>query len=156
VADSVPGGNWFSRLLRERSVRVAIALSIAASFAVVALSGAKSPLDRPRLGNVPAIAEAIGPLVVLAFVFVQITVTFFLTRRRIVPNMADRAPAASAARGEVIVLWIYAAIVMLAGRWIGQGLFGEGIGLHLWGYHAITPHVTGDTPMLVDAFGIGR
>jgi hypothetical protein len=133
VADSVPGGNWFTRLLRERSVQLAIAFWIAASSAIVPLSGAKSPLNRPRLGNVPAIAEAIGPLVVLAFIFVQMTVTYFLTRRRTVPNMADRAAAASVARGEVTVLWIYAAVVMLAGRWIGQRLFGEGIGLHVNG-----------------------
>lgn len=28
--------------------------------------------------------------------------------------------------------------------------------VHLWGYHAITPHVTGDTPMIVDIFRIAR
>jgi hypothetical protein len=26
--------------------------------------------------------------------------------------------------------------------------------VHLWGYHAITPHVTADTPMVVDIFRI--
>lgn len=28
--------------------------------------------------------------------------------------------------------------------------------VHLRRYHAITPHVTGDTPMIVDVFRIGR
>ena len=26
--------------------------------------------------------------------------------------------------------------------------------VHLWGYHAISPHVTADTPMIVEIFGI--
>jgi hypothetical protein len=28
--------------------------------------------------------------------------------------------------------------------------------VHLWGYHAVTPHVTGDTTMIVDVFRIAR
>jgi hypothetical protein len=26
--------------------------------------------------------------------------------------------------------------------------------VHLWGFHAVTPHVTADTPMVVKIFGI--
>jgi hypothetical protein len=133
MADSVSSGSWFTRLLRERSVQIAIVLWIAASFAVFLLSGTKSPLNRPRLGNVPVIAEAIGPLVGVAFVFLQMTVTYFLTRSRTLPDMASRAPAVPLARREVLLLWTYGGLVMLAGRWLGQRLFGEGIGLHLNG-----------------------
>jgi hypothetical protein len=64
---------------------------------------------------------------------VQMAVTYFLTRRRNVPDMSGRAPAVPVARREVILLWAYGAFVMLAGRWLGQRLFGEGIGLHLNG-----------------------
>jgi len=75
----------------------------------------------------------IVPLVGLVFVFVQMGVVYFLTRRRAVPDMAARAPDAAVARREVWSLWAYGALVLLAGRWIGLRLFGEGIGLHLNG-----------------------
>jgi hypothetical protein len=130
---SAPAGNWFTRLLRERSVQIAIVFWIAASMAIIPLSGVKSPLNRPLLANVPVVAQVIIPFVGLLLVFGQMAVTYFLTRRRTVPDMAGRAPDAPVARREVILLWAYGALVMLAGQWIGQRLFGEGIGLHLNG-----------------------
>jgi hypothetical protein len=120
-------------LLRERSVQLAVVLWVAASFAVFPLSGAKFPLNRPALANLPLRFQVIAPIVVLAFVFLQMTVTYFLTRRRTIPDMASRAPERTVARREVWLLWTYGALVLLAGRRIGQQLFGEGIGLHLSG-----------------------
>lgn len=131
--NSVPAGSWCTRLLRERSVQIAIVFWIGASFAIFPLSGSRFLLNRPALANLPIIAEAIGPLFGLAMVFVQMTVTYFLTRRRIVPDMASRAPAIPLARREVLLLWTYGTLVLLFGRWLGLRLFGEGIGLHLNG-----------------------
>ena len=133
MANSVPRGNWFTRPLRERSVQIAIVFWIAASFAIVPLSGEKSPLYRPVLANVPIAAQVIIPSVGLLLVFVQMTVTYFLTRRRTVPDMIYGVPAAPVARREVFLLWTYGVLVLLAGRWLGLRLFGEGIGLHLNG-----------------------
>jgi hypothetical protein len=113
MPNSVPAGSWFTRLLRERSVQIAIVFWIAASFAIFPLSGSRFPLNRPALANLPIIAEAIGPLFGLAIVFVQMTVTYFLTRRRIVPDMASRAPAIPLARREVLLLWTYGTLVLL-------------------------------------------
>src|SRR5271163_4463212 len=48
-------------------------------------------------------------------------------------GLAERAPERSIARGETLAMWAYAAVVMVAGRLIGQHLFGEGIALHLNG-----------------------
>jgi hypothetical protein len=56
-----------------------------------------------------------------------------LTRKRPVINLAQRAPESSIARSEVLAMWLYAAVVMVAGHLIGQHLFGEGIALHLNG-----------------------
>jgi hypothetical protein len=126
-------GSWFANLLRQRSVQVAVVLWVAASFAVFPLSGAKFPLNRPLLAKLPLAAQVIVPLVGLAFVFVQMAVTYFLTRRRAIPDMASRAPDSAVARREVWLLWAYGAAVLLVGRWIGLRLFGEGIGLHLNG-----------------------
>jgi hypothetical protein len=67
-------------------------------------------------------------LVVLMFGLVAL-----LTRKRPVIDLAHRAPECSTARRETLAIWTYAAVVMVAGRLIGQRLFGEGIALHLNG-----------------------
>jgi hypothetical protein len=67
-------------------------------------------------------------LVVLMFGLVAL-----LTRKRPVIDLAQRAPESSIARRETLAMWAYAALVMVAGRLIGQHLFGEGIALHLNG-----------------------
>jgi len=123
----------FSHLLRRRSVQLAILLWLAASFAVFPLSGGKLPLNRPLLNNLPLLAQVIAPVVVLLIVFVEMALTYFLTRHRTLPDMAARAPEPAVARREVLLLWLYAATVLLVGRWLGLYFFGEGIGLHLNG-----------------------
>lgn len=133
MATTARSGSWFANLLRERSVQVAVLLWVAASFAVFPLSGGKFPLYRPALAKFSLRFQVIAPIVVLAFIFVQMGVTYFLTRRRTVPDMAARAPEREVARREVWLVWAYGAAVLLAGRWIGLRLFGEGIGLHLNG-----------------------
>jgi hypothetical protein len=127
------GKSWFANMLRARSFQIALFLWVAASFAVFPLSGGKLPLNRPALTNFSVTFQVIASTVALAFTLVQMTVVYFLTRRRMVPDMAGRAPDVAVARREVCLLWAYGAIILLAGRWIGLGLFGEGIGLHLNG-----------------------
>jgi hypothetical protein len=67
-------------------------------------------------------------LVVLMFGLVAL-----LTRKRPVIDLAQRAPESSIARRETLAVWAYVAVVMVAGRLIGQHFFGEGIALHLNG-----------------------
>jgi hypothetical protein len=67
-------------------------------------------------------------LVVLMFGLVAL-----LTRKRPVIDLGARAPECSIARRETLAMWAYVAVVMVAGRLIGQHLFGEGIALHLNG-----------------------
>ena len=120
-------------MLRERSFQIAFVLWVAASFAVFPLSGGKLPLNRPALANFSVTFQVVASTVALAFTLFQMAIVYFLTRRRTIPDMAGRAPAATVARREVCLLWAYGALVLLAGRWIGLRLFGEGIGLHLNG-----------------------
>jgi hypothetical protein len=127
-------GFWLWRLLRERSVQIAIAFWVVASFAVFPLcADGKFPLNRPALASLSLRFQVIAPFIGAAFVFLQMGVVYFLTRRRTVPDMAGRAPAEAVARREVLFLWAYGAIILVAGRWLGIRLFGEGIGLHLNG-----------------------
>jgi hypothetical protein len=127
------GRSWFANMVRERSFQIAFVLWIIASLAVFPLSGGKFPLNRPALASFPVTFQVIASTVGLAITIVQMTIVYFLTRRRAVADMAGRAPDATVARREVCLLWAYGALVLLAGRWIGLRLFGEGIGLHLNG-----------------------
>jgi hypothetical protein len=125
---------WLWRLLRERSVQIAIAFWVVASFAVLQLcADGKFPLNRPALASLSLRFQVIAPIIGAAFVFLQMAVVYLLTRRRTVPDMAGRAPAEAVARCEVLLLWVYGAIILFAGRWLGIRLFGEAIGLHLNG-----------------------
>jgi len=126
-------GFWHA-LLRERSVQICIAGWVVGSAAVFLLcSGGPFPLNRPALAGLSAGVQVLLPLAFLAFVLLQMGVVTFLTRRRVVPDIAARAPAAQIARREVFYLWGYGLVVLVAGRLIGLHFFGEGIGLHMNG-----------------------
>jgi hypothetical protein len=120
-------------MLRERSFQIALLFWVAASLVVILLNGGKLPLNRPALANFSVTFQVIASTVALAFTLFQMTIVYLLTRRRIIPDMAGRAPDVALAQREVWLLWAYGALVLLVGRWIGLRLFGEGIGLHLNG-----------------------
>lgn len=125
--------SWFSSLVRERSLQIAALLWVAASLAVFLFAGGKSPLNRPALNTLPLRSQVIASSFTLVFVLLEMGIVSLLTRRRTVPDMASRAPLEPQARREVISLWIYGTIVLLAGHWVGLRLFREGTGLHLNG-----------------------
>ena len=69
----------------------------------------------------------------LVLVVLMFGLVVLLTRKRPVIGLAQRAPESSIARRETLAMWAYVALVMVAGRLIGQHFFGEGIALHLNG-----------------------
>jgi hypothetical protein len=69
----------------------------------------------------------------LVMVLLMFGVVMLLTRKRPVIDLGQRAPESSTAGRETLAMWAYVAVVMIAGRLIGQHFFGEGIALHLNG-----------------------
>jgi hypothetical protein len=69
----------------------------------------------------------------LVLVLLAFGVVMLLTRKRPIPDLAQRSPERVTALRETLALWAYIAAVMVAGRLIGQHIFGEGIALHLNG-----------------------
>src|SRR6202035_4851110 len=136
--------SWFVELVRERSVQLAAVLWVALSLAVFPLSHlgqpgrpaaagqpghpppAALPFDRPAMAGVPVTAQVAAASVQLVFTFVLMALTWLLTRKRQIPDMASRAPAAAVARREVLWLWTYGAAVLAVGQVAGRQLFGEG------------------------------
>lgn len=92
------------------------------------------PLNLPasQLKQTP-LAHVIDSWVALVFLVLECGLVLLFTRRRPWPDLAQRAPQRSIALREMAVLWIYGAVVLLAGRWLGFHIFGAGIAMHLNG-----------------------
>ena len=90
---------------------------------------------RCRWGRIRAIRAGmvIFSSIALVFLALEIGLVALITRRRPMPDLAGRAPERGVALREAVLLWIYGAAVLLAGRFIGLHFFGAGIAMHLNG-----------------------
>jgi len=115
--------NGIGWVVRQRALYVAVLLWLL-------LTGVGLLFSRhtPRFRGLVVGSSEYLVLVVLMFGLVAL-----LTRKRPVIDLGQRAPESGTARREALAMWAYAAVVMIAGRLIGQHLFGEGIALHLNG-----------------------
>lgn len=119
-------------LIQQRSFQVALALWILISLAALALCHGTMPLPiGPHPGN-PA-ALVVSSSIALVFLVMEIGLVALIARRRPLPDLAERAPESGVALREAVLLWIYGASVLLAGRFIGLHYFGAGLALHLNG-----------------------
>ena len=121
-----------SYFVRQRSFQVALILWVAISLAMVALCHGTMPLPMGPHPQTP-VAFVIGSQTSLVLLILLIGLVGLITRRRPMPDLAARAPERSTALRETIGLWIYCAIVLVAGRLIGLHYFGAGIAMHLNG-----------------------
>ena len=136
----VPARPWW----RERSLYVAIIAWMVCLCAIYPLSGGTLPFNRPNIAALTfsqqMVYQVFQPLVFFFF----LAVIYWLTRRRALPDMAQRAPDRAIAAREALLMWLYAALALGAGQIIGGKVFGQGIGLHLNGSlfgvtHMLTP-----------------
>lgn len=119
-------------VVRQRSFQVALILWVLISVAAVELCHGTMPLPMgPHPGD-PA-GMVIFSSIALAFLALEIGLVALITRRRPMPDLAGRAPERGVALREAVLLWIYGAAVLLAGRFIGLHFFGAGIAMHLNG-----------------------
>ena len=110
-------------LARQRSLQLVLLLW-------VLLSAAGAALGR----GMPWVNSQVewGSVAVVVLVL-EIGIVALLTRRRPLPDLGQRAPERAVALREVAGLWLYGAIVLVAGRFIGLHFFGQGIAMHLTG-----------------------
>jgi hypothetical protein len=115
------------------AVLVAATLWIVANVAVVVLADGRLPFDRPALAGMPFAQQVALPSVGLIEVFVLMAVVYFLTRRRVIPDLAARAPERSLAARETVALLGYAALGQVGGWLLGPAL----------GYRSFSSHIAG-------------
>jgi hypothetical protein len=127
-------------LFHQRSVQVVIAVWIA-SVAFVALTVRTLPFNwggmaMPGMASMTDMStgfQLVSANIQIVFVLVLIGVALFLTRRRTVVNIADRAPTLAQSRTEVLWIAVYAIAAQLIGLMLGHMVGGYAISLHLPG-----------------------
>lgn len=125
-------GSKLGYFVRQRSIQLALILWVLISVAAVELCHGTMPLPMgPHPGHPKAMV--IFSSIALVFLVLEIGLVALITRRRPMPDLAGRAPERGVALRETLLLWIYGAAVLLAGRIIGLHFFGAGIALHLNG-----------------------
>ena len=122
----------FGTLFKQRSLQLALVLWVLLSLAALALCHGAMPL---RIGThpQPPVALVISSWIALLFMVLEVGLIAWMTRKRPMPNLAERAPERRVALQETVGLWIYGAVVLLVGRFVGLHFFGEGIAMHLNG-----------------------
>jgi hypothetical protein len=120
-------------LVRQPSLWIALLIWCLLSAGAILLCRNAVPLDRPELASQTPVNEVLGNSVGLVAVILLVAIVAFLARHRPYPNLAERAPERGVALRETVAVCMYGAVVLLAGRIIGDHYFGEGIALHLNG-----------------------
>ncbi len=121
------------RLRSHRSLWCAAAGWVVVNVALVALAGGHLPLHATSLARPPARSEVLGTDLMYAEVIVLMVVVHLLTRRRVVPDLATRAPTRIVARAEVAGVIGYGLVAMLGGFLLGRALGWHAFGFHLDG-----------------------
>ncbi len=128
-----PPASGIKYLVRQRSLWIALLIWCLLSGAAILLCRNGVPLDRPELAATPPITDVLNNSSGLFSIILLIGIVTLLARRRPLPSLIERAPERGVAWRETLATWLYGAVVLFAGRIIGQRYFGEGLALHLNG-----------------------
>jgi hypothetical protein len=118
------------RTLLHPAILTAAAIWAIANIAVISLSGGVLPFDRPKFNGLSIAAQLAMPSAWLIEILAFMVLVAFVTRRRVAPDMAARAPAKSIAGAEVFGLVVYA-IAGQAGGWV----LGPALGYRPFSFH---------------------
>ena len=100
---------------------------------VLLLANGHLPFDRPALAALPFAQQVAFPTLGLIEVFALMAMVWWLTRRRVIPDMAARAPDKALAARETALVWTYAALAQAGGWVLGPAL----------GYRPFSFHIAG-------------
>ena len=128
-----PARRGRAALLRQRSVHLAALGWLAANAVVLAVAGDALPFDWPTAAARTPVGRLVDANLVLVEVLLLTALACWLTRKRALPNLADRAPERSVAARETLLLLLY-----------GAGGLGLGFILaRLAGWHPFGLHLAG-------------
>ncbi|MEV0153818.1 hypothetical protein AB0H57_08775 [Micromonospora sp. NPDC050686] len=120
-------------LLCHRGVHLSALGWLAGNAVVLAVAGDALPFDWPAAAARTSVDRLVDANLALVEVLLLTALTFWLTRKRALPNLADRAPERSVAARETLFLLLY-----------GAGGLGLGFILaRLAGWHPFGLHLAG-------------
>jgi hypothetical protein len=97
------------------------------------LADGSLPFDRPAIAHLPVALQMAAPSITLIEIFALMGLTFLVTRKRVIPDMAARAPERRIAIRETVGVLLYAALGQAGGWILGPAL----------GYRPFSFHVAG-------------
>jgi len=120
-------------IARHRGAQIAVAFWVFAYVAVLLLAQGSFPFDRPAVSRRPFAMQVAAPTIGLVQIFALMLITFLLTRKRVIPDMAARSPERRLALREVVVVVAYAALGQIGGWIVGPALGFRSFSFHLAG-----------------------
>jgi hypothetical protein len=133
AATTISLGSAVRSILSHRGVHITLAVWILGMLAVTALARGSLPFDRPAVAQLPFAAQLVAPNIIMVEVFGLMALVFLLTRKRHIPDMADRAPERRLAARETLLVLGYAALGQVGGWIVGAAL----------GYRPFSFHIAG-------------
>lgn len=131
-ASQLSASTSLGRLVRQRSVRITVATWLAANVVVLLVAGDTLPFDWPTIPG-STVDHVVSTNIGMLGIFGLMSVTCLLTRRRVRPDLAARAPDLVTARRETLLLLGYGTLALVVGFALAR-LFGwHPFGLHLAG-----------------------
>jgi hypothetical protein len=119
--------------LLHPAAQIAAILWIAAYVVVLLLADGRLPFDRPALAGIPFSIQLAAPTLTMVQVFLLMAIVYKLTRRRVTPDIAARAPGRGRAARETFGVLAYAAAGQAGGWIVGPAL----------GYRPFSFHIAG-------------
>jgi hypothetical protein len=133
AAATTPLSAVLRAVIGHRGVQAAVTLWVIGYLLVLLLADGSLPFDRPAVAKLPFFVQVAAPSITLIEIFVLMGMVFLLTRRRVVPDMAGRAPDRHTALRETLLLIGYAALGQVGGWILGPAL----------GYRPFSFHIAG-------------
>jgi hypothetical protein len=128
-----PTRRGLTAVLGRRSVQLAALGWVASNAVVLAVAGDGLPFDWPSVAPRSPLGHLVDANLALAEVVLLAGLTYWLTRKRTVPNLADRAPERSVAARETLLLLLYGAAGLGLGFVLARLAGWHPFGLHLAG-----------------------
>jgi len=126
-------GSVLRTIVRHRGVQATVVLWVAGYAVVLWLAQGSLPFDRPAIAGLPFALQMAAPSVTLIEIFGLMVLAFLLTRKRVIPDMAARAPERRIALRETVLVLAYAAAGQVGGWIVGPAL----------GYSPFSFHIAG-------------
>jgi hypothetical protein len=126
-------GSVVRAVVRHRGVQATVVLWVIGYVVVLWLAHGSLPFDRPAIAGLPFALQMAAPTITLIEILVLMVLAFLLTRMRVIPDMAARAPERRIALRETVLVLAYAAVGQVGGWIVGPAL----------GYRPFSFHIAG-------------